>query len=122
MTLRLAATLAALGLLAGCDGGLHLAGRVVRADGQPVAGAKVTITVDERSPRAEQGPDVRETDAQGNFRVDRLDCPCDFAVRIEADHAEYGHARLVTTHKALRPDQVVTLKLDGTANVGGKPE
>ena len=107
MRIAVASLLVASALLAGCDGGLHIAGQVVRPDGQPVADAKVTVTVDEDgAPREDL-----QTRADGRFAVDRVDCPCDFPVRIEVFHPQYGHAKLDTTHRALERDPNISLTL-----------
>jgi hypothetical protein len=116
-----AALLAAFGLLAGCDGGLQIEGLVVRPGGQPVSKARVSIVVGDDSPRERQGPDVRTTDAQGHFGVARVDCACEFDVRIDAEHPQFGHARLLTTHGALERDPHVTLVLDGVPESGTTP-
>lgn len=111
-TLRLAALLAAIGLLAGCDGGLHLEGRVVRADGSPSADTPVYFYVDGK-------PDDRHpvftTDADGRFATTRVDCTCDFDIELVALAPGQGVARVRTTHRAVAKDPQVVLKLDPTA-------
>jgi hypothetical protein len=109
---RLAATLAALGLLAGCDGGLQLEGRVVRADGSPSADTPVYFYLDGK-------PDERHpvftTDADGRFGTARVDCPCDFDIELVALAPGQGVARLRTTHRAVEKNPQVVLTLDPAA-------